>query len=89
MMTMDEDVVYIKNGEEKDKTKKPRKLYRLMVKSHTMKAIIAELDPLMESKLFQHHGKEMHLFCRVKWSPELERNPINSPKGIYSGINQC
>jgi hypothetical protein len=89
MMTMDEEVVYIKNGEEKDKTKKPRKLYRLMVKSHTMKAIIAELDPLMESKLFQHHGKEMHLFCRLNWSTQLERNPINSPKGIFSGINQC
>ena len=60
MMTMDEDVVYIKNGEEKSKTKKPGKLYRLMVKSHTMEAIIAELDPHMESKLFQHDGEEMH-----------------------------
>ena len=48
MMTMDKDVVYIKNGEEKSKTKKPGKLYRLMVKSHTMEAIIAELDPRME-----------------------------------------
>ena len=54
-----------------------------------MEAIIAELDPLMESKLFQQHGVKMHLFFRAKWSPELERNPINSPKGIYSGINQC
>jgi len=31
-----------------------------MVKSHTMEAIIAELDPHMESKLFQHEGEEMH-----------------------------
>ena len=61
MMTMDEDVVYIKNGEEKSKIKKPGKIYRLMVKSHTMEAIIAELDPHMESKLFQHDGEEMHL----------------------------
>ena len=58
---MDEHVVFIKNGEEKNKTKKPGKLYRLMIKSHMMEAIIAELDPHTESKLFQHDGEEMHL----------------------------
>jgi quercetin dioxygenase-like cupin family protein len=60
-MTMDEDVVFIKNGEEKSKTMKPGKLYRLIVKSHKMEAIIAELDPHTESKIFQHDGEEMHL----------------------------
>jgi quercetin dioxygenase-like cupin family protein len=61
MMTMDEDVVFIKNGDEKDKITKPGKLYRLMVKSHKMEALIAELDPHTESKWFQHDGEEMHL----------------------------
>ncbi len=60
-MVMDEDVIFIKNGEEKSITKKPGKLYRLIVKSHKMEAIIAELDPHTESKLFQHDGEEMHL----------------------------
>jgi quercetin dioxygenase-like cupin family protein len=60
-MTMEENVVFIKKGDETSITKKPGKLYRLMVKSHTMEAIIAELDPHMESKLFQHDGEEMHL----------------------------
>jgi quercetin dioxygenase-like cupin family protein len=58
---MDEDIIFIKNGEEKSTTKKPGKLYRLMIKSHNMEAIIAELDPYTESKLFQHDGEEMHL----------------------------
>jgi quercetin dioxygenase-like cupin family protein len=61
MMTMNEDVVFIKNGEEKSKTIKPGKLYRLMIKTLKMEAIIAELDPHTESKLFQHDGEEMHL----------------------------
>ena len=60
-MTMDENVIFIKKGDEASTIKKPGKLYRLMVKSHKMEAIIAELDPHMESKLFQHDGEEMHL----------------------------
>lgn len=58
---MEQDVVFIKNGEEKDKRKKPGKLYRLMIESPKMEAIIAEIDPHTESKLFQHQGEEMHL----------------------------
>jgi len=60
-MTMEEDVVFIKKGDETSITKKPGKLYRLMVKSHKMEAIIAEIDPHTESKWFQHDGEEMHL----------------------------
>lgn len=60
-MIMDEDIIFIKNGEEKSRTKKPGKLYRLMIKTHKMEAIIAEIDPHTESKLFQHEGEEMHL----------------------------
>jgi quercetin dioxygenase-like cupin family protein len=61
MMTMEENVVFIKKGDETSITKKPGKLYRLMVKSSKMEAIIAELDPHTESKWFQHDGEEMHL----------------------------
>jgi quercetin dioxygenase-like cupin family protein len=61
LIIMDEDVVFIKSDEERSVTKKPGKLYRLMMKSHKMEAIIAEIDPHTESKLFQHDGEEMHL----------------------------
>ena len=60
-MTMEADVVFIKKGDETSITKKTGKLYRLMVKSHKMEAIIAEIDPHTESKWFQHDGEEMHL----------------------------
>lgn len=58
---MDTDVVFIKNDEEKSRIIRPGKLYRLMVKSQKMEAIIAELDPHTQSKIFQHEGEEMHL----------------------------
>lgn len=61
---MDEDVVFIKNDEEKSRIIRPGKLYRLMIKSNKMEAIIAELDPHTESKLFQHEGEEMHLVLK-------------------------
>jgi quercetin dioxygenase-like cupin family protein len=60
-MLMEADVVFIKKDDERSITKKPGKLYRLMVKSHKMEALIAELDPHTESKWFQHEGEELHL----------------------------
>ncbi len=63
---MNEDIIFIKDGEEKSTTKKPGKLYRLMVKSQKMEAIIAELDPHTVSKRFQHDGEEMHLVLEGK-----------------------
>ena len=59
--TMDDTVIFIKKGDEKSKTKKPGKLYRLMIKSKKMEAIIAELEPHAESRWFKHNGEEMHL----------------------------
>ena len=61
MILMEEDVVFIKKDDERSITKKPGKLYRLMVKSHKIEALIAELDPHTESKWFQHEGEELHL----------------------------
>jgi quercetin dioxygenase-like cupin family protein len=58
---MDQDVIFIKNGEEKSVTQKPGRLYRLIMKSQNLEAIIAEIDPHTESRLFQHDGEELHL----------------------------
>jgi quercetin dioxygenase-like cupin family protein len=58
---MNEDVIFLKKGDERSKTKKSGKLYRLMLKSHHLEAIVAELDPHAESNWFQHSGEEMHL----------------------------
>lgn len=61
---MDNEVILIKKGDEKNKTKKPGKLYRLMVKSKKMETIIAELQPHSESQWFKHDGEEMHLVLK-------------------------
>jgi len=58
---MDDKVIFIKNGDEKSIAKKPGRLYRLMVKSHNLEAIISELDPHVESRWFKHDGEEMHV----------------------------
>jgi len=58
---MDDTVIFIKKDDEKSKTKKPGKLYRLMIKSKKMEAIVAELEPHAESRWFKHNGEEMHL----------------------------
>ena len=58
---MTDDVILIKDGDEKSITKKPGKLYRLMVKSKQMEVIVSEIDLHTESKWFKHSGEEMHL----------------------------
>ena len=58
---MNEDIIFIKKGDQKSKTKRPGKLYRLMVKSDKMEAIISEIDPHTESRWYKHDGEELHL----------------------------
>jgi quercetin dioxygenase-like cupin family protein len=58
---MIEEIIFIKKGEQKSKTKRPGKLYRLMVKSSKMEAIISEIDPHTESRWYKHDGEELHL----------------------------
>ena len=58
---MNEDIIFIKKGNQKSKTKRPGKLYRLMVKSDKMEAIISEIDPHTESQWYKHDGEELHL----------------------------
>ncbi len=56
-----DDIVLIKEGEQKKEIPKNGKVYRLMVESEKMEACIAELEPGSESRWFQHGGEEMHL----------------------------
>lgn len=58
---MNKDIIFIKKGDQKSKTKRPGKLYKLMVKSDKMEAIISELDPHTESRWYKHDGEEIHL----------------------------
>jgi len=59
-----DDAVFVKKGEQKSEVRKLGKLYRLMVKSDRMEAIIAELNPDTESRWFKHDGEELHLVLK-------------------------
>jgi len=58
---MNDNVIFIKRGEEKRKISRPGRAYRLKIKSETMEAIVAEIDPNEESRWYQHAGEEIHL----------------------------
>ena len=54
------DPIILKSGEQISKTRTPGKLFRLMIKSEHLEAIIAEIDPHTESRWYQHDGEELH-----------------------------
>jgi len=57
---MKEEPILLKSGEQLSKTKTPGKVFRLMVKSTKLEAIIAEIDPHTESRWYKHNGEELH-----------------------------
>ena len=69
---MKDQVIFIKNGDDIKKTKRPGKLYRMMVKSNKMEAIISELEPHAESKWYKHDGEELHLVLEGKMEYSVE-----------------
>jgi quercetin dioxygenase-like cupin family protein len=58
---MVDDTVLIRKASSESEITRPDKLYRLMVKSEKIEAIIAVLNPQAKSRWFQHDGEEMHL----------------------------
>ncbi len=54
----------MKSDESLKETKVSGKLYRLMVKSDHIEAIISELDPYSESRWYRHDGEEIHLMIQ-------------------------
>ncbi|MFO8078211.1 MAG: cupin domain-containing protein [Thermoplasmatota archaeon] len=58
---MEKEPIMVKHDKEQKQTRVSGKLYRLMVKSEKMEAIISELDPYSESRWYEHNGEEIHL----------------------------
>ena len=57
---MSSEPIFLKSGEEKSRIKTPGKLFRLMIKSKNLEAIIAELEPHASSRWYKHKGEELH-----------------------------
>jgi quercetin dioxygenase-like cupin family protein len=78
---MKDKVIFIKNGDDIKKTEEPGKLFRMMVKSSKMEAIISELEPFAESKWYKHDGEELHLVLEGKMQYSVEDKVYNLNKG--------
>jgi len=78
---MKDRAIFIKKGEEKSKTERPGKLYRMMVKSDQMEAIISELEPHAESRWYQHDGEELHLVLQGEMEYIVENKIYKLSKG--------
>jgi len=57
---MKDKPIFLKSGEQLSKTKTPGKIFRLMIKSDRLEAIIAEIDPHSTSRWYKHDGEELH-----------------------------
>ncbi len=57
---MNDEPIYLKKGEQLNEAQIPGKLFRLMIKSDKLEAIIAEIDPHTSSRWYQHDGEELH-----------------------------
>lgn len=56
-----EGPLFIKKGEAKYEKRRNGKLYKMLMKSERMEAIISELEPDTESRLYKHEGEEIHI----------------------------
>ena len=58
--------IFIKKGDEKSVITRPGIIFREMIRSDNIEAIISEIEPHTESKLYQHKGEEIHLVLEGK-----------------------
>ena len=57
---MTDQPILMRSGDEKSRTQTPGKLFRLMIKSKKLEAIIAEIEPHTSSRWYKHEGEEIH-----------------------------
>jgi quercetin dioxygenase-like cupin family protein len=74
---MVDDTVLIRKNESKSEITRPDKLYKLMVKSEKIEAIVAVLKPHSESRWFQHDGEEMHLILQGELEYSVSEKTYN------------
>ena len=78
---MVEKAVLIKHDHQKSQIKKTGKLYRLIIKSQKMEAIITELDPHTESRWFKHGGEEFHLVLEGEFEYTVDETTYQLSEG--------
>ena len=78
---MNDETIFIKSGDQKSEIIKPGRIYRLKIKSEKTEAIVAELEPKVESRWYQHAGEEIHLVLEGKIEYIVGENTYKLSKG--------
>jgi len=78
---MSDEPILLKSGDQIKKIKKTGKVFRLMVKSNNMEAIIAEMEPHTTSRWYKHDGEELHYILDGKIEYEVGDKTFHLEKG--------
>ena len=78
---MTDNPILMRSGDEKSRTQIPGKLFRLMIKSERLEAIIAEIEPHTSSRWYQHNGEELHYVLEGEIEYEVGEKSYKLKKG--------
>ena len=78
---MNDQIIFIKSGDQKSEIIKPGRIYRLKIKSDKTEAIVAELEPNIESRWYQHSGEEIHIVIEGNMEYTVGENTYKLSKG--------
>jgi quercetin dioxygenase-like cupin family protein len=78
---MTNNPIFLKSGEQKSKIITPGKVFRLMVKSKHLEAIIAEIEPHTSSRWYKHNGEELHYVLEGEIEYEVGEKSYKLSKG--------
>ena len=78
---MSDEPILMKKGNQKSEKQTPGKLFRLIIKSERLEAIIAEIDPHTESRWYFHEGEELHYILEGEIEYEVGEKSYKLDKG--------
>ena len=78
---MNDESIFIKSGDQKKEITRLGRVYRLKIKSEKIETIVAELEPKIESRWYQHAGEEIHLVLEGKMEYTVDEKTFKLKKG--------
>ena len=75
--------VYIRMGKELKTIQTPGKLFRLLMKSERIEAIIAEIEPHTDSDWYHHDGEEIHFILEGEIEYDVGDKSYKLKKGDF------
>ncbi len=78
---MNDESIFIKSGDQKKEITRLGRVYRLKIKSEKIETIVAELEPKIESRWYQHTGEEIHLVLEGKMEYTVGEKTFKLKKG--------